>query len=227
MASSGKYRQIFAGYPATRELRAADGSLRGYRIDAVYLPPLLAKAADLAGYGTAIGLAVGGYFLNKAMWPDVPLLLIVTIGGPLASYAVLGWLYRRLFHLTRTVEILRDEILVHRLFGTERYDRRVKHGFGRAQHDKADDEKERHWWDQRQNAQGGRPTKYYQESWHIVLEYAHQRICLLSVLGQKPAEAIVNRLHGCDEAMDGKLGIGGMTFDPRDAYSSETGDIPL
>ena len=110
------------------------------------------------------------------------------------------------------------------------YNRTIKHSFALIEHDKAQDERERH---QHQIAQAQlrreaiRPRKMFSQSFHLVYMYFGQRHDITSIYGEKMANTIVARLQACDALMDAQLKMGDAPVsDPGEQWDAQQGDAP-
>lgn len=225
-----KARSPFRGKPSTRELRHRDGSLRGYRIRAEYLTPLRAKFAHLTAKVLVAGTMVAGICAGTNSEPKNDALALASVLIPPLCFPLVRALTRRQLRRTTVVEITADAFRINGLFGWKTYDRNIPHSFSLLQHDKAQKEWVEQDFDARKAWQKGKvlaQTKYYQESWHVVFDYALQRIDVADVYGLKDARAIQVRLAGCAQVIDALAGNGGgPVLHPEHAWADGPGGIP-
>ena len=137
--------------------------------------------------------------------------------------------------LTPTVKFTEDSILLQRVRKApsweleadwQRFDRAHEHRFVLMQHDKAQAEKDDIDY-QIRNKPGLRVARYYGESWYVVLEYLGQRFDIAEVMGQRRANAILDRLAFCDKYMDSLVDVRkGLSIRPQDDWSGPSGSVP-
>lgn len=122
------------------------------------------------------------------------------------------------------------EVKVLRWYGWKVFDRTLPHKFSALAHDKTRAEQEQIDLAVRKEQARGRiigKTRYYGESFHIVFEYLGQRQDLLTIYGPKAAKSVLSRLIACDSVMNTQTRMDeGISLDPEDEWSEDTGDIP-
>ena len=123
-----------------------------------------------------------------------------------------------------------EKFLVRRLVGWKTYDRQLPHKFLLLPHDHAQREREKHDLEVRKAQARGKivaPRRYYQESFHVCLNYAGHRVDILTVFDRKDAAAVLARLQACDETVDVQVRNGnGGAFRPEDQWGIHPGEIP-
>lgn len=223
-------RSPFRGKPTTWPLSNRDGSPRGFRIKLNYLTPWRAKIADGLAVASTGGAMLGGFYAASSTQPQDDVFIIAATLAPMALYRLFKLMHRHDLRKTTIVEVTRDHFRINGVFGWKTYDRNIPHRFAILQHDKAQREWEGHELEARKAAMKGKvlnKTKYYQESWHVVFDYALQRIDIADVLGIKEARAIQARLAGCAQVMDALAGAGpGPVMTSEQEWREGPGGIP-
>lgn len=200
------------------------------RVDAAYLSPGAARNADFDAVFTAIVIMIGAFFFAGAS--DSPAIAAIGFIGSLASIGYMKVESRKQAMKVATIVFSETTIFVleePELFRKDRwqtFDRRHPHRFVLVPHELARQEE-----DQIQHRQrmGGshRPTRYYSESYFVVLEYLGQRFDLAEVMGQRNANDILARLNLCDEYMKGIADARHiLPTRPEHQWSGATGSIP-
>lgn len=216
-----RIRSPFAGKPRTIELKDKNGNLTGYRIFASHIGPIRAQIADNAANIASLGLlGVGLYHLSTQPFvSDLELAAALLI--PIAAWPIFKLTCRRALRTTKIIDIRKDILRINGL-GWTNYERHRIRGYALTPHRRADKEKEVNQVRAQRLGQKGRFRvwpKYFQESWHVYLEYGRQPIRIMDVYGHEEAQRIQRRLMGCDEEMD-KHGSpsGGPSSNPEDIW---------
>jgi hypothetical protein len=224
--------KVFEGEPRT-EVVNADGRTT-ITVALRHLRPFEAQAADDTASLLALA-AVGlagwiGYEAMSLTAPAVALFLGGLCGRPFMQKNI-----REAAQVTATVKFTEDSILLRRVRKApsweleadwERFDRAHEHRFVLMQHDLAQAEKDEidH---QIRNKPGARVARYYGESWFLVLEYLGQRFDIAEVMGQRRANAFLDRLTFCDKYMDSLADVRkGVSMQPEDDWAGPSGSVP-
>jgi hypothetical protein len=174
-------------------------------------------------------MAAGAYACLHTSQQDGALLLASLIVPPLC-YPLARVLMRYDLRKTTTCDITADTFRINGMLWWKTYNRHLPHRFAILEHDKAQKERDAHALADRKAMQNGKilkQRKYYQDGWHVVFEYALQRIDIADVYGLKDARAIQSRLAGCAQMMDGLSGNGsGPVMLPAQEWTETPGDIP-
>ncbi len=224
--------KLFEGEPKT-EIAVHDGRTT-VTVAMRHLRPFDALSADETTSWLAIA-AVGvagwiGYASMDITAPAVALFLGGVFGRPLMQKQL-----RLAGRVTATIKFTEDSILLQRVRKApfwepesewHRFDRSHEHRFVLYPHDKARAEKDEIDFLNRTKP-GARVTRYYGESWFVVLEYLGQRFDVAEVMGQRQSNAILDRLTFCDKYVDGLADARkGLSMRPENEWSGPTGSIP-
>lgn len=110
------------------------------------------------------------------------------------------------------------------------YDRHLKHSFVMLKHDKARKEREEQECNARAAQAKGKyhpPRRYYDDSYHMVLEYFGQRHDITTVFDEKRARAVIARLQTCDSMMDRHINMGeSHALNPKEEWGTQPGSLP-
>jgi len=224
--------KVFEGEPRT-EVAVVDGRTT-ITVSLRHLRPFEAQAADdTASLLALAAVGVAGWIGYEAMSvtaPAVALFLGGLCGRPFTQKKI-----REAAQVTATVKFTEDSILLRRVRKApswepeadwQRFDRAHEHRFVLMQHDLAQAEKDEidH---QIRNKPGARIARYYGESSYVVLEYLGQRFDVAEVMGQRRANAILDRLTFCDKYMDSLADVRkGLSMRPQDDWAGRSGSVP-
>jgi hypothetical protein len=218
----------FAGGPKTTFFNA-NGQTE-IKIEASHLRPGDARAADNEAVITVLFFIIGSVF---AAIHEQNLVIAVVVA--ICGFASIGYLKaesRKMATKVATIVFSETTIFVMEepeLFRKDRwrtFDRRHPHRFVLVPHELARQEEDLIQHRQRMGA-SGRPTRYYSESFFVVLDYLGQRLDLAEVFGQRNANDILARLNLCDEYMKGIADARQMLpTRPEHQWSGATGSIP-
>jgi hypothetical protein len=224
--------KLFEGEPKTEISTNGQGTT--ITVAMRHLRPFDALSADETGSCLAIA-AVGlagwiGYEAMDVTAPAVGLFLSGLFGRPLLQKQL------RVFgHVTATIRFTDDSIFLQTVKKApwwepesewHRFDRSHDHRFVLKPHHKARAEKDEidH---QIRNKPGARVARYYGDCFFVALEYLGQRFDIAEVMGERQANAILDRLAFCDKYM-GDLANNkkGLPMRAEDEWSGPTGSIP-
>ncbi len=226
------FLKAFEGEPKTEIV--TEGGRTAITVAMRHLRPFEAQGAD----ETAIWLAVaasglGGWISYEAMAitaPAVALFLGGLFGRPLVQKKL-----RVVAQVTANIKFTDDSIFLQRVQKPpfwdpepewQRFNRSHEHRFVLIPHDKARAEKDEIDF-QTRNKPGTRVTRYYGESRFVVLEYLGQRFDIAEVMGERRANAILDRLNLCDKYMDDLANAHkALPMRAEDEWSGSTGSIP-
>lgn len=224
--------KVFEGEPRT-EVTDAKGRTT-ITVSLRHLRPFEAQAADdTASLLALAAVGVAGWISYEAMAvtaPAIGLFLGGLCGRPFMQKKI-----REAAQVTATVRFTEDSILLRRLRKApswepehewQKFDRSHEHRFVLYQHDKAQAEKDEidH---QIRTKPGLRVVRYYGESYYVVLEYLGQRFDVAEVMGQRRANAILDRLSFCDKYMDSLTDARKrLPIRPEDEWPGPSGSIP-
>lgn len=224
--------KVFEGEPKTEI--TVEGGRTAINVSLRHLRPFDAQSADEVASWLAVGaVGLAGWVSYASMditAPAIALVLTGLFGRPLIQKKL------RVFgQVTASVKFTEDSILLQRVRKAphweaeaqwHRFDRSHDHRFVLYQHDKAQAEKDEidH---QIRNKPGARISRYYGESWYVVLEYLGQRFDVAEVMGQRQANAILDRLTFCDKYMDSLADVRkGLSMRPQDEWAGPSGSLP-
>jgi hypothetical protein len=224
--------KVFEGEPRT-EVAVADGRTT-ITVDLRHLRPFEAQAADdTASLLALAAVGVAGWISYEAMTVTAP--AIAFFLGGMCGRPFMQKNIREAAQVTATVKFTEDSILLRRVRKApsweleadwQRFDRAHEHRFVLMQHDKAQAEKDDIDY-QIRNKPGLRVARYYGESWYVVLEYLGQRFDVAEVMGQRRANAILDRLTFCDKYMDSLTDARKrLPIRPEDEWPGPSGSIP-
>ncbi|MGQ4878895.1 hypothetical protein ACOJCM_10040 [Billgrantia sp. LNSP4103-1] len=188
-------------------------------------PESVKHAENLAGLVMLI--SVIGLFITMTEQPILyfPGFPAILIGG--------GILQRFLYQALRTetrVLFTPTEFKVLRRGRWDVYDRHLKHSFVMLKHDEARQEREKQECQARAAQAKGQystPRRYYDDSFHMVLEYFGQRHDIATVFDEKRARAVIARLQACDSMMDSHIRMGDShTLSPEEEWGAQPGGLP-
>ncbi|HKJ74229.1 MAG TPA: hypothetical protein VKA19_08955 [Alphaproteobacteria bacterium] len=225
-----KIESPFKGRPATWEHRDKDGRPAAFTIAPRELTPWRAKIADFLAAPTAFGIVAMNISYLEGIGNDSDWVLAAAILLPLLAIPVLRGAWRYLLRKQVRILLTPEQVKVDGWLGWRCYDRTLPHSFALLAHDRTRAEQDAIEFEMRQAQARGqviRKTRYFGESYHVHLQYLGQRVDLMTVFGQKPARALVERLNACDGIMDRRAGLGdGVTLDPSDEWGDAPGDLP-
>lgn len=211
------------GGPATHEGRDEHGD----PLMAVQLrefTPLRLKGAEALSGTAALAIGVLAGFGLHTLGVTGPALLIAWMLILMAGgYLAMHFIYGKLLKNTELV-FTPQEFRVRTRKGWDIYDRRLPHRFRMEKHDKARQEREKHELKIRRAQMHGNviaPTRYYDDSYHIVFEYMGQRFDIATVYHDKRAERIVAHLRYCDEKMNAMSNMS-----PNEQWDEVSGRVP-
>lgn len=228
--SRKRTQQVFKGEPRTK-LRYDRKGNPYFDVYIHHLTPFRAKVADAVAELATFGF-IGWAVWKLAQTPDVSILVWATaIIAPLLFRPVLRKVIREeFFRRTTHVRLAPDRFTIFGALRRRKFDRNLPHSFAVIEHDKTQREKEKLDLEVRRAARRGRlisPSKYYAESYHLVLEHFGARHDIAAIFGKKDALAAQARLAACDDRIDTlSLKGGGTPFDPADEWTPAPGDLP-
>lgn len=192
------------------------------------LTPLRCKAVD--GMQLAIAVVLGiTCVLDILNLPEFFVEPVIRIIAPaVIAYFFMGWLFRDGLKRSSKIVMTTDAISVRRWHGWVRYNRNLEHQFAVLNHDKTLEERQRHELQTRQASASGKVIQkkaYYGQSFHVVLVYAGHRRDLLTVYGQKEANAIVTRLQYCDRRLNEAINMGSGGQTPDEEWDNAAGGL--
>lgn len=186
--------------------------------------PLRLKWAEGLSVIAAIAFgALDGYALHTLGVTGPALLIAWALIFMVGGYLAMGFIHRKLLKKTELVFTPQEFRVITRT-GWDIYDRRLSHRFRMEKHDKARQEREKHELKIRRAQMHGNviaPSRYYDDSYHIVFEYMGQRFDIATVHHDKRAERIVAHLRYCDEKMNA---ISNMS--PNEQWDEVSGKVP-
>lgn len=217
-----------SGRPVISELRDSHGKPK-FIIKPEELTPLRCKVADGFKFliGVVLSIASALAILSLPAFFVEPILRIIV--PAVIAYYVLAWMFRAVLKLNTKIVMTTEAISVRRWHGWVSYNRHLPHQFALHNHDKTREEQLHHELQTRKASANGQVIQkkpYYAASCHIVLVYAGQRRDLLTVYGQKEAEAIMTRLQYCDGRLNEGIGIGtGGAQTPGEEWGKSAGGL--
>ncbi|ABS65788.1 hypothetical protein Xaut_0532 [Xanthobacter versatilis] len=221
--------KAFEGEPKT-EFGVEDGQTV-ITVSMRHLRPAEAKEADwestlaaLACVGVSFWI---GYEAMAVTEGAVTLFMAGLLGRPVARWQMREWSRgTAIVKFTPDYIWFRKPKLVDFSGEWQWFDRRHPHRFVLIQHEKAraeNDEIEH----QVRNSPGRRVTRYYSDTWCVVLEYLGQRFDLAEVMGERQATAMLDRLSLCDEYIAGlDSPQERLPMSPQDEWPGSNGAVP-
>jgi hypothetical protein len=188
-------------------------------------PENVKQAENLATLAMIIGLI--GLFIMAMEQPVLflPGFPAIAIGG----MALQRHLYQALRVDTRVI-FTPTEFKVLRRGRWDVYDRHLKHSFVMLKHDESRKEREEQECQARAAQAKGEyrpPRRYYDDSYHMVLEYFGQRHDIATVFDEKRARAVIARLQACDAMMDRHINMGeSHVLSPEEEWGTQPGGLP-
>lgn len=224
--------KVFEGDPRTDI--TVEGGRTTITVALRHLRPFDAQSADdMASLLAVAAVGVAGWISYEAMAVTAP-----AIGFFLAGLCGRPFMQQKIRHLaqvTVTVIFTENTIWLKMIKKApswepeqewQKFDRSHEHRFVLYQHDKAQAEKDEidH---QIRTKPGLRVARYYGESYYVVLEYLGQRFDVAEVMGQRRANAILDRLTFCDKYMDSLTDARKrLPIRPEDEWPGPSGSIP-
>jgi hypothetical protein len=222
----------FDGKPRTRMVEGKDGGIAAVVIEPVILTPFRAKVADFLGGVSAFalaGLSLGVVDLfHRPAWYvwALPALWVWPFCVDIQN------VFRRFFFLPASLTFTPGQFSVRVGDGrTVVYDRLVPHRFRLDnRHRKAREEAERsELIEARARSRGRfiRKTKYYRETFHLVIDYRGQPKKVMELMGQDEAQLVLARVKTVDEVMDQVVKQGSaLPKGPQSEWDDMAGKIP-
>jgi hypothetical protein len=224
-----QFTAAFKDGPKT-EINAANGQV-SVTVEARHLRPEDAMGADflgVLGVFALVGIAIWIAFETREI---VPVPVILFLAG-LFCREYFQKSLREAMQVTATLCMTEDTIFLKPaplwkpVTEWERFDRRHPHRFVLLAHDRAQEELDQHEYKRRTSPET-RNTRYYSDSWIVVLEYLGQRHDVCEVMGARQAKAILARLTLCDEYMNGVVNFRKrLPMTPADQWQDQTGSVP-
>lgn len=200
-------------------------------VEARHVKPFDAKIADIGGTLTAFGAVIAATWMGLVI-EDFTIPAAALFLGGICGRTYLQRDARKEMEATTTIRFTENGIAVKP--GSiwtpdtqwKSFDSRLPHRFVRLNHDRAQYEKDEHEY-QRLNAPAVRVTRYYSDSFIVVLEQLGQRHDIAEVMGARRADEILARLTLCDEYMKGLVNERQrLPMRPEDQWSGQTGSVP-
>lgn len=224
--------KVFEGDPKTEV--SAEGGRTTITVAMRHLRPYDAQSADEVTSWLAIAaVGLAGWISYASM--DVTVPAVALFLGGLCGRPFVQKKLRLIGQVTANIKFTDDCIFLQRVQKAPywepepewlRFDRAHDHRFVLISHDKARAEKDEIDFLTRTKP-GARVTRYYGNSWYVVLEYLGQRFDIAEVMGERRAHAIVDRLTFCDKYMDGLADARkGLSMRAEDEWSGPTGSLP-
>lgn len=200
-------------------------------VEARHLKPLDAKIADVEGSLAAWGVVIGATWMGLTVEDAAVMASVLGLGGVVGRRSLQRYARQHSEEVT-TVRFTETGIGVLqppsglRPAEWKYFDSRLQHRFVRLTHDWAQDEMDKHAY-QNQNSPGARRTRYYSDAYFVVLEQLGQRYDIAEVMGERRADEILARLTLCDEYMKGVVNERKrIPMRPEDQWSVQTGSVP-
>ena len=216
----------FRGKPVTKFRLDRAGDLT-VTVNARALHPFVLKLIRwTAVTGSALTLGIGCYGLAVnpyPTWGDAAAVPAITA----FTYPALRYSLGYLLQFRTPVRITKDEVSFKRFLFWKTFERRHPHSFVLLRHDDTNAEKERIAFRNSKKPRKFwflRRRTYYDDSYHVCLEYFGERQDIITVYGFKKAQKIHARLMACDDVVEGHAhGDGGVVLSPETDWRNTTG----